>query len=60
MKTTINLSDHRFIKVKESLNQIMHDIRCDEKWITVSGANEGNKWTIQVSHIVSIRETEDE
>lgn len=59
MKTIIHLTDHTTLKVKNRVEQIMCNICADDKWLTLTTIS-GTKWEIQVSHIVSMHEIEDE
>lgn len=60
MKTIIYLTDHTMLKVKNSVEQIMYDVCCGkDAWLTLTTIS-GTKWEVQVSHIVSMHEIEDE
>lgn len=59
MKTIIHLTDHTTLKVKNRVEQIMCNICADDKWLTLTTIG-GTKWEVQVSHIVSMHEIEDE
>lgn len=59
MKTIIYLTDCTALKVKNRVEQIMCNIHGGDKWLTLTTIS-GTKWEVQVSHIVSMREIEDE
>lgn len=59
MKTIIYLADYTTLKVKNRVEQIMYNIHGGDKWLTLTTIS-GTKWEVQVSHIVSMREIEDE
>lgn len=59
MKTIIDLTNHTTLKVKDRIEQIMYNICGENKWLTLTTIS-GRKWEVQVSHIVSMHEIEDE
>lgn len=60
MKTIIDLTNQTRLKAKDRVEQIMYNIRGGEdKWLTLTTIS-GTKWVVQVSHIVSMHEIEDE